>query len=409
MSDLELDNKGFIDDLHIEIIESISNLSNDEETDDPNNDIDSSNLSNDEDEETDDPNDEIDFSSLDFSNTNFKLITQGETYEDFDVIYVDNEQYGVKILRCKSHNVIIKLFLWDFNDDNDYDPCIVNEVGFYNDNNDKLGNEVIKMINKPFYNILWYNKSEGEIILGYIMEDGHSRYKIYKLIQYDYEKNFKNIRITSLENIGWNDFVVDSKKLINNFITLKKNNISHFDIKPENITKELKFMDFGCYMNVHDFYNYIVQLYNGNVNCLSMGTIGYQAPELVLTKLFYPTLPSLEYLSEIMYKIDLFSLGCTLISMICNMSFYEDIIYMQCMCENTTMFELMFMTPYERPEKIKKYYYKYFDESGYFKSLIRQLKERIKSRELLDLIEAMVSLNPHERPDLDVLENYLII
>jgi len=391
MYGLKLEDKGFINDLDIEITNPILQFVDKE------------------DEEKKESNTDIDFSSFDFSNSNFKLTTQGKTYENFDVVYIDKEQYSVKILRCKSHNVIIKLFLWDFNDNNDYDPCIVNEVAFYNENNNNLGNEAIKMIDKPFYNILWFNKNEGEIILGYIMEDGHSMYKVEKLISYDYEQCFKNVRIIALENSCWDSFVYDSKKLIGNFIALKKNNINHFDIKPENLTKDLKFIDFGCYMNIHDFYSYLVQLYNGSVGCLSMGTIGYQAPELVLTKLFYPTLPSLEYLPEIMYKIDLFSLGCTLMTMICNLSFFEDIVYMQHMIESVAIFRLMFITPYEKPEKIKNYYYQYFDEYGYFKSLIRQLKERIQKKELLDLIEAMISLNPHERPNLDILENSYLV
>jgi serine/threonine protein kinase len=390
MSDLNLEDKGFINDLKIKITNQISQFVNEE------------------DDETDLLYNDIDFDSFDFSNCNFKLTTQGKTYENFNVVHTCNEQYGIKILRCKSHNVIIKLYLWEFNNENDYDPCIVNDVSFYNENNDKLYDEAIKMIDKPFYNILWNNKNEAEIILGYVMEDGHSKYKIIRLISYNYERFYRNLRITALENYKWAGFVSDSKKLIKNFITLKKNHINHFDIKPENITKDFKFMDFGCYMNIHDFYCYLVQLYNGSVGCLSMGTLGYQAPELVLTKLFYPSLPHLENLEEIMYKIDLFSLGCSLMTMICGLSFFEDIIYMQDKTDSIAMFRLMFIIPYEQSENIKKYYYQYFDENGYFKLLIKQLKERINETKLLNLIEAMISINPHERPDLNVLEKKIL-
>lgn len=351
-----------------------------------------------------------DFVEMDFVDCNFTLEIDGEIYKNFITIYGVSDDNATKILKCNKPNLIFKLSLYEYDKKSVFNPDIMNEVLFYNQNNDIIENEAIKQIGKSFYIPMWEDNKTADILLGYMMENGDKNMRIVGTNDYKYLSS-DAIRLTYLDKTNLHDIVKKNRVIIKNMISMHKKGIFHLDIKPENITLAGKFIDFGCSSNVEQFHNKLMDLYMGNTNEIRLGTLGYQAPELLMFKSFYNDLPSIEDLPLIMSQMDIFSMGCTIFYTLFGMSFYDDSVANINIDWKNIKYRLYgekFVDPNDNTVDTMKIYQDYFGKDGYHLQLLRQMNEYSVYHTDMSIYLAMLRLNPHERADVDLIGKFII-
>lgn len=357
-----------------------------------------------------------DSSELNFCNINFNIEIGDNLYSDLDTIYGQSIESNLKILRCKDNGSVIKLYILEYQK-NKQTPEIsmYDEVWFYTNYNDKLGDEAIKMIDKPFYCIMWENDIYADVVLGYMMEDGKKKMTINGSNDYSYSPN-DTVRLTFMNNTKFSILFSNVRKIIKNMVTLHKKGIYHLDIKPENITNDFRFMDFGCTVDIDKFYQILTDLYSGKINQIRLGTCGFQAPELIMFKTFYKELPPIEDMPLILSQMDIFSLGCCIFYILFGISFYEDFIGTGTIKitanRGLELYNEIFNDPDNKKIDTMQIYRDYFDDDGIYTKLMEQLNERYSSLSPsvdvdIDLYEWMIKLNPHERVDIETLNKFV--
>jgi len=151
---------------------------------------------------------------------------------------------------------------------NTNNKCFKNEINILSKLKSKEKNNIIKLL-ETFY----YDNTEYTIL------------KMYDISLKEYIKNYTS-SVDETTNIA--------RKINNGMIYLKKNNIIHCDIKPDNILfkdsklKDIVIIDFGISLSKNKKYNHNV-----------IQTIYYRAPEILLGTKFD-------------CKIDMWSLGCVI-------------------------------------------------------------------------------------------------
>jgi serine/threonine protein kinase len=358
-----------------------------------------------------------DSSELDFNNFNFNIEINGITYKDFKIIYGHSIDSNTKIIRCGDNNSIIKLYIFEHEKkDSIPEISMFNETWFYTNYNNKLDNEAIKMVDKPFHCIMWENDTSADIILGYMMEDGNKKLRLDSSNDYCYSSN-DNIRLTYMNNTHFPELFKNIRKIVKNLATLHNKGIYHLDIKPDNITQDFKFMDFGCAVDVGKFYETLTDLYSGKIDQLRVGTCGFQAPELIMFKKFFKELPPIEDIPLILSQIDIFSLGCTIFYIIFGISFYEDFIGTGTShIKNNggiNMYNELFIDMNNTKIDTRKVYMDYFSNNGYYIKLMQQLNQYYFNNNNnnidvdIDIYIWMLQLNPHERIDMNTLSDFV--